>query len=126
MNDNREPAGNAGESLSDQFIKLGENIRDIVKAAWESGEGERFRQDIRNGLSELEVSLDKLSRELSESQAAQQIREEMDEIAQRVRSGDVEKTVRTGILTALKRLNEEIEKLMEGMDREIKDQPPGI
>jgi hypothetical protein len=123
MNVDGEPLGKNEETLADEFIKLGENIRDIVKAAWESDEGSRFRQDIKNGLEELGESLDKLSKELNESQTAQHIREEMEEIAKRVQTGEVESTIKSGILSTLKSLNLEIEKLVNRWEKDIDNNP---
>ena len=97
MNDDQGTAGESGENLADEFARLGENIRGIFQAAWESSEGERFRKDITDGLGELGRSLEQLSEQMRESHAAQTIRDEMEEIAQRVKTGEVERTVRSGV-----------------------------
>lgn len=123
MNDQEQSAHEREESLTDEFVKLGENIRGIVKTVWESDESIRVRQDVKKGLVELEHSLDKLSDELNESQAAQRIREEMEDLTDRVRSGEVETTVRSSMMSALKHVNAEIEKFSKHHRQDDTEKP---
>jgi uncharacterized protein YukE len=100
-------------SLRDEFRNLGNNLKGMVNAAWESDERKKFQAEIEDGMRELGVVLDDLAEEIRTGDVGQKIRHEVDDFSERVRSGEVESKAREEVLKALKTLNTELEKVSE-------------
>ena len=84
--------------LSEEFRRLGENLKQAATAAWQSEEAQKFRQELQTGLRALESGL----RDAAASPTGQRIKTEAEEIPARVRSGQVENQLRNDLLAALK------------------------
>jgi len=110
---------NKGSSnLKDEFRNLGNNLRQVINAAWESEERKKFQSEIEEGMRELGYALDNLAQDIREGEAGQNIRREVDDFSERVRSGEVESKAREEVLKALKILNTELEKASKKFDTE--------
>jgi len=97
-------------SLRDEFRTLGENLKDMVNSAWESEERKKLQGELEEGLHELGRALNDLAANFQSGDVGQSIRREVDQISERVRSGEMENKARQEILKALKVLNAELEK----------------
>jgi hypothetical protein len=104
MNQDDRPRG----ELADELRALGENLRAILQSAWESDERRRFQGELETGLGELADSLGKAARDFSESDAGQQMKAELRDLGERVRSGEVESKVRQDLTDVLRKLNDEL------------------
>ncbi len=98
------------ESISDQLNELGKNLRDAMQAAWGSEERRKVQQDIENGLSSLGATLTQAAKDFSNSQTGQTIKDDMKDLQQRWRSGDVGSKVHTEVVDSLRKVNEELKK----------------
>ena len=96
--------------LRDEFRSLGENIKTMVNAAWESEERKRIQHEVEDGLSELGQTLNDLLNQIQNNEVKQKVVEGVDQIGEQIRSGEAEAKVRDGLLTALQTVNAEIEK----------------
>ena len=101
---------NKSSNLKDEFRNLGNNLKQVINAAWESEERKKFQAEIEEGMRELGYALDDLAEGIREGEVGQNIRREVDDISERVRSGEVESKAREEVLKALKILNTELEK----------------
>jgi hypothetical protein len=70
-----------GGEFSDELRALGENLRSVLQAAWDSDDRRRLQREIESGMSELAESLGKAAREFSESEAGWQMKEEVHDSA---------------------------------------------
>lgn len=100
-------------SLKEEFRNLGNNLKGMINAAWESEERKKFQAELEEGMRELGLVMDDLAEEFREGEVGKNLRREVDDFSERVRSGEVENKAREEILKALKVLNTELEKASE-------------
>ena len=104
MNANEPPQGD----LSSELKALGENLRSVFQAAWDSDDRRRLQREIESGMGELAESLGKAARDFAESDTAKQMKQEAREFGDRLQSGEVESKVRADLTAILRKLNEEL------------------
>jgi hypothetical protein len=98
------------ESISDQLNELGKNLRDALQAAWSSEERRKLQQDIEEGLSSLGSSLSQAAKDFSNTSTGQTIKEDVKDLQQRWRSGEVGSKVHSEVVDSLRKVNEELQK----------------
>ena len=106
MTENTENTGN----IRDEFRNLGDNLKQVFQTAWESDERKKLQSDVRDGLNDVSAALIEALNSFQTSEAGKKIVEGVEDVGEAFRSGEVEAKTREGILTALKKLNEELEK----------------
>lgn len=106
MSEQTPPEGD----LRDEFQNLGQNLKRVINTAWESEERKKVQGDIQDGLDELYQAINKMINEFKVSETGKKVIEEVDDFSERLRSGEVRDQAREGVLTALKKMNTELEK----------------
>jgi hypothetical protein len=104
VNQETPPTG----ELSDELRALGENLRSVFQAAWDSDDRRRLQQEIESGIGELADSLSKAAREFSDSETGKQMKQDAREFGDRLQSGELESKVREDLTTILRKVNEEL------------------
>lgn len=107
MSDQEQPES----SITEEFRKMGKNLVDAVHAAWDSPERKRLQGEIESGLSEFQSSVNEEIEHWSESPTAQRMKSDAKDVADRVRSSEMEKNIRHELVTALRSINAELEKV---------------
>lgn len=97
--------------LHREFEQLGQNLKAAFKAAWESQESRKLQAELQSGLAALEVGLRQAAQEVTTGETGQRFRAEVDDFSQRVKSGEVESRLRTDLLSALRTVNSELQKM---------------
>lgn len=97
--------------ISDDFKQLGDNLVELLRAAWERPERKEIQSELESGLNELGASLNKAAAEFSTSETGQKLKEEVQDLKSRVQSGEVEGTIRKDLKAALTAVNQELETL---------------
>jgi signal recognition particle GTPase len=105
-NENMSPNDNIGEQLNE----LGKNLRDALQTAWESEERRKLQKEIEDGLANLGSSLSQASKDFSNSPTGKTIKEDVEDLHERWRTGEVGSKVRSEIVDALRKVNEELQK----------------
>jgi len=105
-NENKSPEDNIGEQLNE----LGKNLREALRNAWESEERRKLQQEIEVGLAELGASLSQAAKEFSNSPTGQNLKEDVKDIHERWRTGEVGSKVRSEVIEALRTVNSELQK----------------
>jgi hypothetical protein len=100
-------------NLREEFRNLGNNLKVMVNSAWESEERKRLQSELEEGMRELGNVLNELAADFQSGEVGQSLRREVDDLSERIRSGEVENKTRAEILKALKGLNAELEKASE-------------
>jgi hypothetical protein len=108
--------------LGDELRALGENLRSVFQAAWVSDDRRRLQADLERGLDELATSLRSAAREFGESETGQRLKEDMHDLGERLRSGEVESKARQDLTDLLRRLNDELGRAAASWSSR---QPPG-
>ncbi len=101
------------DNLRREFESLGRNLVDALRAAWEAPESKRLREEMVTGLNDLGTTLKKEADALASSQAAQQVRDGVEQVGERLRSTDVQSKVRSELLGALQTVNNELQKVID-------------
>ncbi|HMK09148.1 MAG TPA: hypothetical protein VK449_08985 [Anaerolineales bacterium] len=109
MNPETPPTG----PLSDEFRALGENLRKVFQAAWDSEDRRRFQREFESGLGELATSLGQAARDFSASETGKQMKQDLHDLGERMQSGEVESKVREDLTGILRRVNEELGRAAE-------------
>jgi hypothetical protein len=100
----------SNDTISDQLNELGKNLRDALQAAWSSEERRKLQQDIEDGMSSLGATLSQAAQDFSNSTTGQTIKDDVKDLQQRWRSGEVGSKVHSEVMDALRRVNEELQK----------------
>jgi hypothetical protein len=96
--------------LADELRKLGNNIKTILATLWESEERKKVQREVETGLNSFGSSLNQAANDFQKSDAGQRLKDDIDQISEQIRRGEIEARVRTNILSALKVVNEELQK----------------
>ena len=106
MSQEKQPEGN----LREEFRNLGQNIKNVLSGAWESQERRKLQKDVQDGLNELGKAVNELIDDVQSSEAGKKVVKGVDEFGEKLRRGEVEEKAREGILSALHKINAELEK----------------
>lgn len=112
MNENKSPEDN----LSEEFRKLGQNLAEALRTAWESPERKQFQQELETGLTELSQTVKREAETFNESPTGQRFKENVQEVRGRLRTGEAQVRVRNELLAALRMFNKELEKVAEHLE----------
>jgi len=105
-NESKSPNDNIGEQLNE----LGKNLRDALQTAWESEERRKLQQEIEDGLANLGASLSQAATEFSNSPTGKTLKEDVKDLHERWRTGEVGSKARAEIVDALHKVNDELKK----------------
>lgn len=116
MSENPETQG----KVSQEFRRLGDNLKASLQALWDTPEANEVRQELRSGLVQLREALNQAAEDLRESETGKRLQEEVGEFAEQLRSGETEAKLRQELLEVLGKLNTELEKAQERISRKEK------
>ncbi|MCJ7569399.1 MAG: hypothetical protein MUO58_17950 [Anaerolineales bacterium] len=100
--------------ISNEFEKLGENIRQAVHGVWESEERKRISKEIHDGLIEIGAAFTRIGDEIAESSGVQRVREEVDDFGERIQSGEVGKKINDELVSLLQTINQKLDAHIKG------------
>jgi len=112
------------DSLKDEFHNLGKNLAGMLRSIWESPERKKFQAEIEEGLTDIGTTVNREVKTFSENQTAQRLRADVEDIAERLRTGEAEAKVRQELLTALRMVNNELDKFSSRWTSDVKEPPP--
>ncbi|MDD5466944.1 MAG: hypothetical protein PHS96_03985 [Anaerolineales bacterium] len=98
------------ENLAEEFRQLGCNLVETLRAAWDRPERQKLQDELEAGLAELAATLKTEAENFAQTPAGQQLKSELDDLRQRINSGEAEQVARQEILNALRLVNAELEK----------------
>jgi len=104
------------DTLRDEFEQLGENLKALIQGAWESEQRKQVSQEVERGLNEVGASISNAAAELAQEPAARKLREEVDQLAERVRSGELAEKARQEIVDVLQQVNNRLTKLVGDLE----------
>jgi hypothetical protein len=113
MTDNPPPES----TIEDEFRNLGKNLLDTLHSFWDSPERKKVQEEIEQGLSQLTDTFKSEMDTFKESPTGQRLKKDMENLGQRVRSGEAETKAREEIIKALRMVNDELGKVVEQIKR---------
>ena len=105
------------ESLREEFNALGKNIKDAFTGVWESEDRKRISSQIEAGISEVGEAISQAGTDIRESETGKQIRADIDDAAERIRSGEMRDKVERDLVSILRSVNTELEKATESVSK---------
>jgi hypothetical protein len=114
MTENQPPE----DRLADEFRQLGKNLTEVLRGTWDSPERKRLQQEIANGLSDLSNMVRREAEHVRESPTGQRLKAEAEEIRTRIRTGDYENKARQELISALRSINEQLQKVSQRWSEE--------
>jgi signal recognition particle GTPase len=100
----------SNDNIGDQLNELGKNLRDALQTAWESEERRKLQQEIEEGLASLGASLSQAAKDFSSSQTGQTLKEDVKDLHDRWRTGEVGSKVHSEVIDTLRKVNDELQK----------------
>lgn len=97
-------------SINDQLNELGKNLRDVLQSAWESEKRQKLQKEIEEGLANLGASLSQAAKDFENSPTGKTLKEDVKDMQDRWRSGEVSSKVHSEIVEALRKVNAELQK----------------
>jgi len=110
MTDPEQPKHQPFNDIADEFQKMGQNIADLLRGAWESEPRKKIQLDIEAGLNDVGAALKKAGEEFSQTTTGQTLKSDVEDLRQRIESGEFESKMRTEVLNALRAVNEMLSK----------------
>jgi uncharacterized phage infection (PIP) family protein YhgE len=107
------------DELKTEFEKLGGNLRSLIQGAWASEQRKRVSQEVQRGLNEVGTALSNAAENISQDPAAQRLREGVDELAERVRSGELAEQARTDLVKILQDVNQRLNELVDQLEASL-------
>lgn len=101
-----DPGGTQTGDIREELRELGRNLSALLQSLWESEERKRVQQEIETGLKDVSKSM----QDLANSPTGQTIKADLNELGERLRTGEVEEKVRKEVLNALRMANEGLKK----------------
>ena len=108
----------ASDNINDQLNELGKNLREALQSAWESEERRKLQKEIEDGLANLGASLSQAAKDFSSSPTGQNIKEDVKDMRERWKTGEMGSKVHSEVVEALRKVNSELQKAVK------KDSPP--
>jgi hypothetical protein len=88
---------------------------------WESDERKKLEHELETGLNEAYNNLSTAAKEFAESPTGKNIKTELEDFGQRVRSGEIEEKVRSDILSVLRSANQGLRSAAESSSLESEE-----
>lgn len=111
--------------IADEFRNLGQNIIETLRAAWDSPERKKVQEEIEDGLDQLARTIRQESEAFVSSPTGQQLKSDLQDLNERVRSGEAEAKVREEVLKALRTINAELKKVTINWEQPQQTQDSG-
>jgi soluble cytochrome b562 len=110
--------------ILNELEAMGQQLTAALKTLWESEESRKLRQDLRQGFAQLGEELDEAVKAAQESEAAKQFSEQVKDTMGKARQSDIAGKVEQGLTTGLRKMNEELSKLIASLEEEDDEDPP--
>ena len=121
--DNPDENKTQNDNIGDQLNELGRNLRQMLQSAWESEERQKLQQEIEVGLTNLGESLSEAAKDFSDSPTGQSLKEDVKDIQERWRTGEMRSKVHNDIMDALRKVNSELQKATQKNPPPPSDKP---
>jgi hypothetical protein len=105
-------------NITEELSKMGNQVAEALRLAWESDERKRLQTEINEGLQQFGVQVDEAMKRASESDAAKRVQKQAQEVVTRARGSEVVDDVREGLLTGLQSINRELTRLLSRLEAE--------
>jgi hypothetical protein len=114
MTQENRPSSN----ITDELSKLGTQVAEALRMAWESDERKRLQAEVQEGLQKFSAELDSTVKRAADSDKTKKIVNQTQEVFVKAQQSEVADNVRDGLLTGLQALNRELGRLLDRLETE--------
>jgi hypothetical protein len=115
--DAAKAAAEGGESATTQIMnelsQLGHKVTAAVQTIWDSEERHKAEEEIRKALKMAGERIDHVAEDLRKSDVTKDVQSQATRAAEAVQKSEVTRQVREGLLTGLRRINEELSEFLD-------------
>lgn len=113
-------SGGNWEEVGQQFQALGESLAAAFRTAWDNEENRQQMQRMKAGLEQMVNEVSQAIKDSAASSAGQQVRDEAKKVASTLRTAGEQtaQEVRPHLLSALRQIEEELQKLINRMEQQ--------
>lgn len=109
--------------IVDEFKRLGRQFADTLEDIFNSDEARRVETEVRAGMKSFADEVEKAFNQAKDSPAATRAKEEAAEVKDRVESAEFARKAQEGMVSGLRWLSTELEKLANQFTAADKDEP---
>ena len=102
--------------LNEEFRKLGIHLMDSIRSIWDRPEREKLQKEVEEGLDTFTNTMKEEVQKFRQSPTGQQLKFEIEDLNQRIKSGEAEQLARQEVINALRKVNQELEKVIQKWD----------
>lgn len=99
--------------IGDEFKRLGRQFADTLEGIFNSDEARHFEKEVRAGMKTFADEVEKAFSQAKESPAATRLKEEAVDVKDRVEAGEYARKAQEGVISGLRWLSTELEKLAD-------------
>jgi hypothetical protein len=115
--DAAKAAAEGGESATTQIMnelsQLGHKVATAVQTIWDSEERHKAEDEIRKALKMAGERIDHVAEDLRKSDVTKDVQSQATRAAEAVQKSEVTRQVREGLLTGLRRINEDLSEFLD-------------
>jgi hypothetical protein len=97
--------------LAAEFAELGRAMRNALNAAWHSEERHQLQSEIRSGLNQLADEMEAAAQKIRESEPGQQVETKIKAAHEDIQSGKMSEEVRSAVAKALRATRDAIDRM---------------
>jgi ElaB/YqjD/DUF883 family membrane-anchored ribosome-binding protein len=99
----------SNDDFKSQFSRLGKNLEELVRSAWDSPERQNIQNQLEEGFNEVFQSLSQAASDFRASDTGRQLEQDLESLRRQIASGEVTEKMREEILSALQQVNSQLE-----------------
>jgi hypothetical protein len=108
-----EGSDSATNQIMNELSQLGHKVAAAVQTVWDSEERHKAEEEIRKALKMAGERIDHVAEDLRKSDVTKDVQSQATRAAEAVQKSEVTKQVREGLLTGLRRINEELNEFLD-------------
>jgi hypothetical protein len=114
--DAAEAAGARGsdtDKIMNELSQLGHKVAAAVQSVWDSAERHKAEEEIRKALKMAGDNIDRVAEDVRKSDLAKDVQGQATRAAEAVHKSDVTQQIKQGLLSGLRRINEELSEFLD-------------
>ncbi len=114
-----------GSSIAEELNRLGRQLGEAARLAWESEDRKRLQAELEDGLRRFGVQAETTIEQARRSEAGRQLSDQAQRVATQVKEARVADKVRDGLIVGLASLNRELSRLLDHLGERAAPPAPG-
>jgi len=107
----------------EELSKLGRNFSQLIKEALESPQLQEVRKEVSTGAQTVIEEINEAMVKARESDVTKNVAQKASQTAEELKTSPVTQNIKTGLLNALRSVNEELGDIVQKMEQNFQNQP---